>query len=72
MVVVVVKEFEKFVKRIGVFRSRGKERYGYIQILIPKEYIGKSAYVKVYVYEEEPTSRDVVRKLAEGEMVATR
>jgi hypothetical protein len=66
VVVGVVKRIEKYIEKVKPLRIKGRERYGLVQVVVPREYVGKPAYVVVYVLEEEITSKDVARMLLEG------
>ena len=65
-----VKRIDKYIAKVRPFRIKGRERYGLVQVVVPREYIGKPAYVVIYILEEEITSKDVARKLLEGVVVA--
>jgi hypothetical protein len=48
---------EKYVSRIKPLRMKGVVRYGLIQVVVPKEYIDRPAFVVVYVMQERPFQR---------------
>jgi hypothetical protein len=49
-----VVRFEKLVNRIKPLRFRGVLRYGLIQVVLPKDFVDRPAFVVVYVFREKP------------------
>ncbi len=47
-----VVKVERVIPRVKAYRIRGVVRYGSIQIILPRECVGKPAYVIVYVLGE--------------------
>jgi hypothetical protein len=47
-----VVKVERVIPRVKALRINGVPRYGSIQIILPKDCIGKPAYVVVYVLNE--------------------
>jgi hypothetical protein len=52
-----VVRFVKVVSKIKPLRSRGELRYGIIQTVVPKDFVGCSALVVIYVLREKPIKR---------------
>jgi hypothetical protein len=48
-----VVKVERFIPRVKAFRVNGVDRYGAVQILLPKDCIGKPVYAIVYVIVDE-------------------
>jgi len=48
-----VVKFEKLVPRVKPLRMRGRLRYGLVQVVLPKEYVERPAFVVVYILTEK-------------------
>jgi hypothetical protein len=65
-----VVKVERVIPRVKALRINGVPRYGSIQIILPKDCIGKPAYVIVYVLNEvDKLGREL---MSEGEYVLKR
>jgi hypothetical protein len=52
-----VVKFEKLVNRIKPLRFKGVLRYGLIQVVVPKDFVDRPAFVVIYVFRERPYQR---------------
>jgi hypothetical protein len=52
-----VVRFDKVVSKIKPLRSKGELRYGIIQTVVPKDFVGCPALVIIYVLRDKPFRR---------------
>jgi len=54
---------ERIVERIKPLRKRGVLRYGLIQIVVPKQYVNRPAFVVIYIMQEKEYQRKPLEKV---------
>ena len=54
---------ERIVERIKPLRKRGVLRYGLVQIVVPKQYVNRPAFVVIYIMQEKEYQRKPLEKV---------